>query len=126
MKALFASVVAMVSVAILLGVTGAGEKGEPKYKIKEVMNEIMKSQLGPKVFKGEGTKEETKKVLDYFVELHKNNPPKGDKDAWAKVTQTLVDTAKKIEAGEEKGSVKLGKLINCGACHGMFKKKKGE
>src|SRR5438270_3549148 len=36
MKALFASVVAMVSVALLLGATGAGEK-DAQYKIKESM-----------------------------------------------------------------------------------------
>jgi hypothetical protein len=124
MRALFASLVAMACVAILLGVSGAGEEG--KYKTKEVMKAIMASKLGPKVFAGQGTKEENKKVLDYFIELHKNMPPKGDKDAWAKVTQTLVDTAKKIEAGEEKGSAKLAKLINCQGCHTEFKKKKGE
>lgn len=125
MKALFASMVAMVTVVILLGATGAGE-GEPKYKIKDVMKKIMASKLGPKVFAGEGTKEENKQVLEYFVELHKNAPPKGEKDAWTKVTQTLVDTAKKIDSGEEKGSAKLAKLINCAGCHGQFKKKKGE
>jgi hypothetical protein len=128
MKALFAGVVALVGLTFVLGVSGAGDKDkkddEPKYKIKEVMKEIMASKLGPKVFAGEGSKEENKKVLDYFIELHKNKPPRDEKDSWAKVTQTLVDTAKKIEAGEEKGSKKLAQLINCGACHGEFKKKK--
>jgi len=124
MKALFASVVAMVSVALLLGATGAGEK-DAQYKIKESMKAVMASKLAQKVFAGEGTKEENKKVLEHFISLHANTPPKGEKDAWTKVTQTLVDTAKKIDAGEEKGSAKLAKLINCGSCHGMFKKKKG-
>ncbi len=126
MKALCVWVVAGFAMVLFLGATGAGEKGEPKYKIKEVMKKIMASKLGPKVFSGNGTKAENKKVLAYFIELHKNMPPKGEKEAWAKVTQTLVDTAKKIDAGEVQGSEKLAKLINCGACHGAFKKKKGE
>ncbi len=129
MKALFAGAVATLSLVLVLGVNQAGEKGkkgEPKYKISEVMQEIMKSKLGPKVFSGQGTKEENKKVLDYFIALHENNPPKGEKGAWAKVTQTLVDTAKKIESGEEKGSKKLAALINCGACHKEFKAPKAK
>ncbi len=125
MKALCVWVVAMMSMALLLGVSGAGEK-DAKYQIKESMKAVMASKLAMKVFNGQGTPEENKKVLEHFVSLHANMPPKGEKDAWAKVTQTLVDTAKKIDSGEEKGSAKLAKLINCQGCHGQFKKKKGE
>ncbi len=129
MKALFAGAVAILSLMLVLSVNQAGEKdkkdkaGDPKYKIKEVMQEIMKSKLGPKVFRGEGTKEENKKVLEYFIALHENNPPKGEKESWAKITKALVDAAKKIDAGEEKGGKKLAALINCGACHKEFKAK---
>jgi hypothetical protein len=121
MKAMFACVAATLALVLVLGVNEAGEKDKPKYKIAEVMKEIMKSKLGPKVFEGKGTPEENKKVLAYFIELHKNTPPKGEKDTWNKVTQTLVDTAKKIEAGEEKGSKKLAAIINCMFCHTRFK-----
>jgi hypothetical protein len=126
MKAMFACVAATVALMLVLGVNMAGEKDkkdktDAKYKIADVMKEIMKSGLGKKVFAGEGSKEENKKVLEYFIELHKNTPPKGEKDTWNKVTQTLVDTAKKIEAGEEKGSKKLAAIINCTFCHKTFK-----
>jgi hypothetical protein len=124
MKALFASMVAVIGFVVLLSPGAAGEKS--KYTTKQVMKAVMANKLGPKVFSGKGTKEENKKVLEYFISLHGNMPPKGEQGSWDKITKSLVDTAKKIDAGEEKGSAKLAKLINCGVCHGQFKKKKGE
>ena len=127
MKAqLFGWTVATFALFLVLGFGAAGEKDKkdekPKFKIPKVMKGVMKSGVAQKVFAGEGTKEETAKVLDMFVSLHANTPPKGDKDNWAKVTKTLVTTAQAIADGKETGSKKLAAIINCGACHKEFKK----
>jgi hypothetical protein len=118
--------VATFALVLLLGFGTAGEKDKkdekPKFKIPEVMKEVMKSGVAKKVFAGEGTKEETAKVLEMFVSLHASKPPKDENDNWAKVTKTLVSTAQAIADGKEKGSKKLAAIINCGACHKEFKK----
>jgi hypothetical protein len=123
---LFGWTIATFALVLLLGFGSAGDKDKkdekPKFKIPEVMKEVMKSGVAKKVFAGEGTKEETAKVLDMFVSLHANTPPKDDKGNWAKVTKTLVSTAQAIADGKEKGSKKLAGLINCGGCHSEFKK----
>jgi hypothetical protein len=123
---LFGWTIATFTLVLLLGFSAAGEKEKkeekPKFKIPEVMKEVMKSGVSKKVFAGEGTKEETAKVLEMFVSLHASKPPKDDNDNWAKVTKTLVSTAQAIADGKEKGSKKLAGLINCGSCHKEFKK----
>jgi len=116
----------MLSLMLVLGVNNAGEKdkkAEPKYTIKEVM---MKAHDGDgilsKVLDGKATATEKKELVELYVALHDNAPPKGDMAKWAKVTQSLVDTAKSIDAGNDAKAVKtLFMLANCKACHTEFK-----
>jgi hypothetical protein len=127
MKALISGGVAVVSLALVLGVNGAGEqdkKADPKYTIKEVMMKAHDDDgILSKVLEGKATTKEKKDLVELYVALHDNAPPKGDKAKWAKVTQSLVDTAKSIDAGkDEKMAVKtLFMLANCKACHTEFK-----
>jgi hypothetical protein len=127
MKALFAGVVAVLALVLVLDVNSAGEKdkkdekGTPKYKIKEVMKKAMdEGGLVEKVAEGTATAAEKKELVELFIALHDNTPPRGDKSSWDKVTSTLVELAKRVEKGEAKGET-LVKVINCKACHGEFK-----
>jgi hypothetical protein len=127
MKALLSCGVAVLSLMLVLGVNSAGEKdkkAEPKYTIKEVMKKAHDDEgLLEKVQEGKATAKEKKELVELYVALHDNTPPKGDKAKWAKVTQSLVDTAKAIDDGkDEKMAIKtLTKLVNCKNCHGEFK-----
>jgi len=127
MKALFSCGVAMLALTLVLGVNSAGEKdkkAEPKYTIKQVMMKAHDDDgILSKVQEGTATAKEKKELVELYVALHDNAPPKGDKAKWAKVTQSLVDTAKDIDAGkDEQTAVKtLSKLANWKACHSEFK-----
>jgi hypothetical protein len=122
MKALIAGFVTMIGLVLVLGADGAGEK-EPKYKIKEVMKKAMAGGLCKKCASGSASAEEKKQLVEMFVALHDNKPPKGDEAKWTKVTQALVDAAKAVEAGtDDKAGKALAMLVNCKACHGDFKK----
>ena len=119
MKALLSCGVAVLSLMLVLGVNSAGEKdkkAEPKYTIKEVMKKAHDDEgLLEKVQEGKATAKEKKELVELYVALHDNTPPK--------VTQSLVDTAKAIDDGkDEKMAIKtLTKLVNCKNCHGEFK-----
>jgi hypothetical protein len=127
MKTLFAAGVALLSLALILGVGDAGEKGKkPKYTIKEIMNKAHdEGGLLEKLGEGMATAKEKKELFELYVALHENAPPKGDKTKWAKVTQSIVDAAKAVaDSKDEKDQspVKaLVKLVNCKNCHADFK-----
>jgi hypothetical protein len=129
MKLFLAGVLATFALAFVLTATdGAGkdkdkDKEEPKYKIKEVMKKAMAGGLCKKCATGKGTDEDKKELVELFVALHANTPPKGEKEEWAKITKSFVDAAKAILDGkDEDAGKKLAKLVNCKECHGMFKK----
>jgi hypothetical protein len=123
MKVLFSCGVAMSALMLVLGANSAGEKAKPKYTIKQIMKAHGDEGLLEKVQEGKATAKEKKELVDLYIALHDNAPPRGDKAKWAKVTQALVDTAKDIEAGkDEPAAVKtLTKLVNCKNCHSEFK-----
>src|SRR5882724_3056408 len=105
MKMLLAGMVAVFSLAIFLGADQAGEKdkkAEPKFKIKEVMAKAhAEGGLLEKVTDGTATAKEKKELVELYVALHDNIPPKGDQSKWAKVTQALVDAAKAVDDGKD-------------------------
>jgi hypothetical protein len=125
MKVLLAGMVAVFSLALVLGANQAGEKdkkAEPKFKIKEVMAKAHGEEgLLEKVTEGTASAKEKKLLLEMYVALHDNTPPKGDPAKWAKVTQSMVDGAKAVDDGTDEKGKALAKLVNCKSCHAEFK-----
>ena len=111
---------AVVTLALCLGTPRAGEKKEPKYTIKEVMEKAHKSGLWKKVAAGDAGKEDREELAELYVSLSENKPPKGDEKDWKKRTGTLVKAAKAAVKEAEDGK-KLKKLVNCAACHKLHK-----
>jgi hypothetical protein len=128
MKVFVAGVLATFALVLLLSSSSDAGKDkdkseEPKYKIKEVMKKAMAGGLCKKCATGKGSDEEKKQLVEMFVALCANTPPKGEKDDWVKITKQLADAAKAVAAGkDDEAGAKLGKLVNCKECHGMFKK----
>jgi hypothetical protein len=127
MKVLLAAVFATFALGLVL--TSSGDAGvkdkadEPKYKIKEVMKKAMAGGLCKKCATGKGSEADKKELVEMFVALCANTPPKGEKEDWLKITKSLADAAKAVEAGkDEDAGKKLAALVNCKECHGMFKK----
>lgn len=120
MKVLAGGLVTAVALVFCLSGIGAGEKKEPKYSIKEVMAKAHKEGLLKKVASGKADEDDRKELLELYVALSLNKPPAGDAAAWKKATAVLVKAAKAAVMDGAKGK-ELGKLVNCGACHKVFK-----
>ncbi len=114
---------AALAVFFVFGIVGGAQekkdepkKVEPKYTIKEVMKKAHQSKLVQKAIKGEADEKEMKQLVEYYVALGQNTPPKGEADAWKIRTAALLDAAQKNDHEA------LKKASNCVGCHKDFKK----
>jgi hypothetical protein len=122
----FLTAVMTMGMAAGLGVFGAAEDAKPKYDTEEIMHKAHKAPKGKMslfqlVVKGKANEEQKKQLLEYYEELAKNKPEKGDLKDWQKRTGALVSAAKGVVHGKEGSSQALMKAANCGACHKAHK-----
>lgn len=105
----------------LMVVCHAADK--PKYTIKEVMKELHKGDNAPckKVAKGEGTKEDLAKFVEYYTAMAKQDPPKGDAKEWHVKATKLLNATKALQAGKAGALDSFKEAINCKACHSAHK-----
>ena len=96
---------------------------KPKYTIEEVMKALHKGEdsIGNKVSKGQGTKEDFAKLVEYYSALPLNTPPEGDQESWKKKTAALLDAAKALQTGQEGALAQYNKAVNCKACHSVHR-----
>jgi hypothetical protein len=104
-----------------LGMIAPAQDDKPKFTIKEVMEQGHKSKLCGKVADGKASKEEKDSLVEMYISLGKNKPPKGDAKSWETKTKALVDAAKECVKDEKKGGPKLKAAVNCKACHEVHK-----
>jgi cytochrome c553 len=97
-----------------------GDK-KPKFKTKEIMKKAFKGPLLKKVAGGDASDEEKKQLHEMLVSLSKNEPPKGEKESWEKLTGALVKAGEAAVKGDEKAGAMLKKAANCKACHKSHK-----
>jgi hypothetical protein len=102
----------------------AEEPGEvkPKHTIKEVMQGLHVAKEGEKslrdiVIGGQATPEQKQQLLDLYISLAENKPPRGELAAFRDKTRLIVLAAAKIVVGREGAADELGKATNCAACH---------
>lgn len=114
---------AAVAVAGFVTASAAHATEKPKYTIKEVMKALHKGDesLGKKVGKGEGTKEDFKKMVDYYASLPLQTPSKGDAGEWKQRATKLLESAKALEAGKPNALADFKAAVNCKACHSAHK-----
>lgn len=124
MKILAATVIALISMAILLQPNQAGEK--PKFTIPQVMKTAHSGDesLVGKVIEGTASAEEKKELVELYKALAANKPPKGDAKSWKERTEALVKASEAAAKGEEAAAKSLLKLSNCNACHTIHRPKK--
>ena len=109
-----------------LGVFQAADDAKPKYDTEEIMKKAHKAPKGKlslyqQVVKGKANEEQKKQLLEYYVELGKNKPEKGELSDWKKRTDALVHAAKDEVAGKEGAAKTLQKAADCKACHNAHK-----
>lgn len=102
---------------------GTEEKAKPKHTIKEVMKGAhMPASEGEKslrdtVLGGKATPEQKQQLLDFYISLAENEPPKGEKEAWDKKTRAVVVGAAMVVVGRDNGIEVLKVATACPACH---------
>ncbi|SRR5579875_1191895 len=116
----FVMAVMTMGLAASLGMFRAADEDKPKYDIEEIMEKAHKppkNSLFVQVAKGTASKEQQKQLLEYYQELAKNKPEKGDIKDWQKRTSALVKATKDVIDGKEGAGQNLMKAANCKACH---------
>src|SRR5262245_4961887 len=114
----------LAAVAVARNSTDDKKADKPK-KIAEIMEEAHKGgrdSLRNKVVGGKGEKKDAEKLLALYVDLGKNEPPKGDKQDWKKRTDAIVAAAKDVVADKEGSKGALGKATTCATCHEAHRK----
>ena len=107
-----------------LYVFGAADDAKPKYDISEIMEKAHKGgkkSLMTQVVSGKASDEQKKELLEYYEELAKNKPEKGDIKDWQKRTNSLVKAAKDVVNGKQGATQELQKAANCKGCHQAHK-----
>ena len=74
-----------------------------------------------KFAKGEATDAEKKKVLDLYIHMSEQKPPKGDEAEWKKQLQPIITAAAKVVVGRDGAESEYTNAANCMACHKKFK-----
>jgi len=97
--------------------------GKPKYTIKEVMKEIHKGDdnIGKRAVKGQASKEDINKMVEYYASLPLNEPPRGEKESWLAKTTALVKASQELKAGSPSAVEHYKQAANCKGCHEAHK-----
>jgi hypothetical protein len=116
-------VLPLVAVVVVLGGAAMFQAAEtkvkkPKYTIKQVMKTAHEEDgLRDKVLSGKAEKADKEKLLEMYIALSQNKPPKGSPVAWKKRTATIVAAAKSVVEDDKDGIARLTKATNCKSCH---------
>lgn len=97
------------------------EEAKPKHTIKDVMKEAMKGGLLKKVTGGDASAEEKNQLLDLFISMVENKPPKGEMESWHNLAGASALAAAKVVVGREGAVEELKAATNCKACHSEHK-----
>jgi hypothetical protein len=99
------------------------EKATPKHAIKDVMKgahmppEGGGKSLRERVIAGNASDEEKRQLLDLYISLLENDPPRGEAEAFHAKAGAVALAAAKIVVGREGAAEELTKATNCAACH---------
>jgi hypothetical protein len=109
-----------------LGMFQAADDAKPKYDIEEIMEKAHKAPKGKlnlfqTVVKGKASEAQKKQLVEYYEELAKNKPEKGDLKDWQKRTGAMVKASKDVLSGKEGASKELAKAANCKQCHELHR-----
>ena len=100
------------------------DKKKPKHTVKQVMGKTMSpkgAKLNKKVIGGTATDAEKLELLDLFISLTENSPPKGDAESWKEFTNSVTMAAARVAVGREGATDELKAATNCKKCHDAHK-----
>jgi hypothetical protein len=123
MRSLVAGGCAALSLILIACVSDSGAAPQqPKYSIEDVMDQAHgKKGILKKVASGKAEKADKEKLVELYVALGQNKPPKGSPESWKSLTEALVFASKSVAKGEDAGVGALKKASNCMGCHRVHK-----
>lgn len=121
MKFVAGGLTSVFALVVFLGAPRAGEKKDPKHSISEVMVLAHKKGLLQRVITGKANEEDKQQLVELYVSLAQNEPPKGEAKAWKKRTEEIVRLAKAAAKGDAKAPPLLKKAADCASCHKIFR-----
>lgn len=124
MKRIVLPVVALfVGMVVASWVVGQDSKQGPpaKHTIKEVMKKAHGEKLLNKVVDGSASKEEKDQLLDLYISMIDNQPPKGEAGDWMMHSGRLILAAARVSVGRDGAVDELKTASNCKACHDEHK-----
>jgi hypothetical protein len=107
----------LVGMQALVWAQAGDDAAKPKHTIKEVMEQAHKGGLMKKVADGEASDEEKATLLDLYVSLAENDPPRGDAESFHKLAASAVMGAARVVVGRDGAEAQLAKAVNCMGCH---------
>jgi hypothetical protein len=119
-KTLFALAAGLlVAAAVMQSIAWAqdAEAAKPKHTIEEVMEKAHKGGLLNKVAGGEASAEEKAELLDLYVSLAENVPPRGEAASFHKLATDAVMGAARVVVGREGAEAQLKRAVSCQNCH---------
>jgi mono/diheme cytochrome c family protein len=98
------------------------QKAKPKHAIKEVMRGAHVAPEGGKsllarVAAGGASDDEKRQLLDFYISLVENEPPRGEASEFRKKAGAAALVAAKVIVGREGAAGELTRAVNCAACH---------
>lgn len=93
----------------------------PKHTISEVMKQAHGAKLLNKALDGQASKEEKDQLLDLYISMIDNKPPKGEPDQWTMKSGRAIVAAARVAVGREGAEAELKAATNCKACHDAHK-----
>jgi hypothetical protein len=94
-----------------------GAEVAPKYTIKEVMTKAHKEGLMKKVGEGQASPEEKAMLLDLYLSLVEQDPPKGHAKDFHEKAGAAIVAAARVVVGRDGAEEELTRAVNCAACH---------
>jgi hypothetical protein len=94
------------------------EAPKPKHTIEEVMERAHgKNGLMKKVASGDATDDEKAELLDLYISMAENDPPRGDAASYQAFANKAVLGAARVVVGREGAEAQLAKSVDCMGCH---------
>lgn len=113
------TIATFLSCALCFGIAFSADEppNQPKHTIKDVMQKVHKEGLLKKVLDGQASSEEKLALLDHYISLLENKPPKGDMDSWHELAGKATLASAKVVVGREGAPAELKNATSCVACH---------
>ena len=97
------------------------EGSDGEYSIAQTMIYAHDNRLFRKLFTLPVAPDVGERIKVLYAGLPKQNPPKGDAEAWTKRASELVDSAERLIDGDAEAMRAYKKAVNCNSCHSTFR-----